>query len=81
MQFRGEGLATKKRQAVTGGVFNASGTVGVSKEVPVGVTDLVLTMEDETLERLGKATECYCVVGQSLKDPMQITVRRTSDVP
>lgn len=65
------------------GVFDARGTLGVDRSAPVGVTDLVVTIELETdaseemLHKLGSLTERYCVVGQSLKQPPQFVVRRT----
>ncbi len=64
------------------GVFDARGTLGVDREVPVGVQDVVITAEldtdadDATLERLARSTERYCVVGQSLREPARFVVRR-----
>lgn len=63
-------------------VFDARGTLGVDPDVPVGVTDVIVTAEldcdadDAQLQRLQAATERYCVVGRSLARPPQITVRR-----
>jgi uncharacterized OsmC-like protein len=63
-------------------VFDARGTLGVSREVPVGCQQISVTAElttdadDATLERLASLTERYCVVGQSLREPVTITVRR-----
>lgn len=62
------------------GAFDARGTLGVDRAVPVGVTDIVVTCalqtsaDDATLERLAAATERYCVVGQSLRQPPRIVV-------
>jgi uncharacterized OsmC-like protein len=67
------------------GEFDARGTLGVDREVPVGVQDIVVTVEvdtdadDATLERLARSTESYCVVGQSLREPPRFVVRRTAD--
>jgi uncharacterized OsmC-like protein len=64
------------------GAFDARGTLGVDRAVPVGVTDIVVTCalqtsaDDATLERLAAATERYCVVGQSLREPPRIVVTR-----
>lgn len=64
------------------GVWDARGTLGVDRTVPVGVTDVVVTIDldadvdDATLERLAAATERYCVVGQSLAQPPRFVVRR-----
>ncbi len=65
-------------------VFDARGTLGISREVPVGcrqvcvTADLDTDADDATLERLASLTERYCVVGQSLREPVTITVRRAS---
>lgn len=69
------------------GVWDARGTLGVDRTVPVGVTDVVLTVDldadvdEATLERLATATERYCVVGQSLAQPPRFVVRRAADRP
>jgi uncharacterized OsmC-like protein len=66
------------------GAFDARGTLGLDREVPVGVRDVVVTAELETdaddaaLERLAALTERYCVVGQSLATPPQMVVRRVA---
>ena len=66
------------------GVFDARGTLGISKESPVGVTDIVFTADldteadDATLDRLAELTERYCVVGQSLLEPPRFVVRRST---
>lgn len=62
--------------------FDARGTLGVSRDVPVGIEGLVVTFHLDTdatediLARLGELTERYCVVGQSLAEPPRIVVRR-----
>ncbi len=54
------------------GSFDARGTLGLSRDVPVGVQDVRVTAEldtdadDATLARLAELTERYCVVAQSL---------------
>jgi uncharacterized OsmC-like protein len=66
------------------GAFDARGTLGLVREVPVGVQDVVVTAEldtdadDAALERLAALTERYCVVGQSLRTPPQMVVRRVA---
>jgi uncharacterized OsmC-like protein len=65
------------------GQFDARGTLGVSREVPVGIRDIVLDVEldtdadDEALERLATMTERYCVVAQSLAEPPTLRISRT----
>jgi uncharacterized OsmC-like protein len=63
--------------------FDARGTLGLSRSVPVGVTDVEVVAEldtdatDEELTRLAELTDRYCVVGQSLQPPPRLTVRRS----
>ena len=55
------------------------GTLGLSKEAPVGFKEIRLKFEleteatDEQLELLKKLTERYCVVAQSISSPIIIT--------
>jgi uncharacterized OsmC-like protein len=68
------------------GFFDARGTLGIDRSVPVGVQDVVVSIEVETdaddtaLERLARSTERYCVVGQSLKQPPRVVVSRAGSV-
>lgn len=63
------------------GVWDARGTLGVDKSVPVGIRSIVLTFElegslDEPIRRrLIEATERYCVILATLKHPSAIEVR------
>ncbi len=60
------------------GHWDARGTLGVSKEVPIGLTDIGLTFEldtdadEKTKTRLVELTERYCVILQTLKAPPEI---------
>ena len=62
--------------------FDARGTLGVDRTAPVGVlgprvvAEVTTDADDPTLQRLATATERYCVVGQSLREPPTIEVRR-----
>ncbi len=62
--------------------FDARGTLGVDRTAPVGilaprvVAEVSTDADDSTLQRLATATERYCVVGQSLRTPPTIEVRR-----
>jgi uncharacterized OsmC-like protein len=75
-------LTIDSAELVAEGVFDARGTLGVDRTVPIGVTDITVTATldtdatDEQLERLAALTERYCVVGQSLAQPPAIQVRR-----
>jgi uncharacterized OsmC-like protein len=65
-------------------VFDARGTLGIDREVPVGIQGATVVVEitgevDEgRLERLATTTERYCVVGQSLREPARIVIRRSA---
>ncbi len=56
------------------GVWDARGTLGVSKETPVGLTDVTLHFDLDTdadaekTERLVELTERYCVIYQTLRN-------------
>eukprot|EP01113_Clastostelium_recurvatum_P043247 TRINITY_DN7112_c0_g1_i2.p2 TRINITY_DN7112_c0_g1~~TRINITY_DN7112_c0_g1_i2.p2 ORF type:complete len:100 (+),score=28.33 TRINITY_DN7112_c0_g1_i2:185-484(+) len=59
------------------------GTLGVDKASPVGLFNIRLTFDlvcptatDEQMELLKKLTDRYCVVAQSLKEPVSITIKR-----
>lgn len=62
--------------------FDARGTLGLDRSMDVGIGPLTLAAEldtdadDATLAKLATATERYCVVGQSLKTPPRIVIRR-----
>ena len=65
------------------GQMDARGTLGVSREAPVGMRDIEVTAdvdtdaEDAALEKLASLTERYCVVAQTLAVPPRLTVRRS----
>jgi uncharacterized OsmC-like protein len=65
------------------GDLDFRGTLGVSKETPVGFQairlffDLDTDATEEQLSSLARLTERYCVVLQSLKTPPAVTVTRT----
>src|SRR5687767_13599358 len=69
------------------GDLDFRGTLGVSKEAPVGFSDIRLTFEldsdasQEQLDSLLRVTERYCVVFQTLRQPpvMSASMRRRSD--
>jgi uncharacterized OsmC-like protein len=78
-------VATAMELPVTGGTITAEGdldfrgTLGVSKDVPIGFSrirmtfDLQTTATAEQLATLIKLTERYCVVFQTLKHSPEIT--------
>ena len=77
-----QGVEWRSARAEAAGVFDARGTLGMSREVPVGLFDITVTFEldtdadDRALQRLAQSAERYCVVGQSLTPPPTIVVRR-----
>jgi uncharacterized OsmC-like protein len=64
------------------GHWDARGTLGVDKDVPVGMTDITLRFvvdtdaDVETVSRLIDLTERYCVIAQTLASPPAVTVER-----
>ena len=70
------GIPTKRIEAVVEGDLDLQGTLGVSKEVPVGFENIRLRLNidapeatEEQLSALREKTEQYCVVLQTLKHP------------
>ncbi|SDP49084.1 Uncharacterized OsmC-related protein [Klenkia soli] len=76
------GIEIRSAQLTARGDMDARGTLGVSREVPVGMTgiEVVMTLDtdadDDKLATLAKLTERYCVVAQTLKEPPTMTIRR-----
>ncbi len=76
------GVDVRNASFTARGQMDARGTLGVSRETPVGmgaievVADLDTDADDATLEKLASLTERYCVVAQSLAVPPRFTVRR-----
>jgi uncharacterized OsmC-like protein len=65
------------------GDMDFKGTMGVDRDAPVGITDIRLEFAvefgrevgDEEVEKLGKLTERYCVVLQTLVKKPRVRVR------
>ena len=78
------GFGFRSAMVVVEGEGNFRGTLGLTKEVPVGITDIRLRFEidtdaaDEQLATLLKLTERYCVIFQTLRTPPRVsaTVQR-----
>lgn len=76
------GVELRSAALAADGWWDARGTLGVDRSAPIGVQDIVLTLtldtdaSDADLERLAKATERYCVVGQTLASPPAVRVLR-----
>jgi uncharacterized OsmC-like protein len=77
------GLDLQSVQGRASATFDARGTLGVDRSVPVGIRGLTLEFTaatdatDTQLERLARMTERYCVVGQSLAEPPTIAIQRS----
>jgi uncharacterized OsmC-like protein len=81
-------VATAMGLPVTGGTVTATGdvdfrgTLGVSKEVPVGFAEIRLafalegTVTPEQAAKLLELTERYCVILQTLKQPPRLSVSK-----
>jgi uncharacterized OsmC-like protein len=78
------GVAVQAATLRATGAFDARGTLGVDRAVPVGVQDVVVIAEldtdadDATLAKLAELTERYCVVAQSLREKPRFSVVRTA---
>jgi uncharacterized OsmC-like protein len=80
-------VATSLGAGLTGGriiaegTWDARGTLGVDKSVPVGISRIVLTFElqgsldEPTRKRLIEVTERYCVILATLRNPPNIEFR------
>lgn len=83
-------VATAMHLGVTGGELTVEGdmdfrgTLGVARDAPVGFTEIRLnavvdsTADDAQLQKLAELTERYCVVAQSLKPPITVSIRRSN---
>jgi uncharacterized OsmC-like protein len=75
-------LDVRSVQLVADAWFDARGTLGLDRDVPVGLQDVVVTVDvdtdadDAALERLAALTERYCVVAQTLRDAPRFVFRR-----
>jgi uncharacterized OsmC-like protein len=80
------GISFRSAQVLVQGEGDFRGTLGLAKDVPVGITDIALSFEvdtdasDEQLATLLKLTERYCVILQTLRNPPRLTaeVRRSA---
>ena len=76
------GVEIRSARLTARGDMDARGTLGVSRETPVGLSSITVDAEldtdadDATLAKLGQLTERYCVVAQTLAQPPQFAVRR-----
>jgi uncharacterized OsmC-like protein len=79
------GVGFRSARVVVEGEGDFRGTLGLAKDVPVGITDIRLRFEidsdasDAQLETLLKLAERYCVIFQTLRTPPRLsaTIRRS----
>jgi uncharacterized OsmC-like protein len=74
------GVKLRGGRVIAEGHWDARGTLGVDREVPVGLTDIALTFELDTdadaasVERLVEMSERFCVIYQTLRMPPRLSV-------
>jgi uncharacterized OsmC-like protein len=74
------GVTIRSGRVIAEGNWDARGTLGIDRSVPVGLTDIALSFEIDSdadpakLERMIQTTERYCVILQTLRNPPKITV-------
>jgi uncharacterized OsmC-like protein len=79
------GIGLRSAKVVVEGEGDFRGTLGLAKDVPVGISDIRMRFEvdsdasDEQLATLLKLTERYCVIFQTLRTPPKLstTVQRS----
>ncbi len=73
------GIGFRSAQVVVEGEGDFRGTLGLAKDVPVGLTDIRMRFEidtdasDDQLATLLKLTERYCVIFQTLRKPPRLS--------
>jgi len=74
------GVKLRGGRVVAEGHWDARGTLGVDREAPVGLTDIVLKLELDadadaaTVQRLVEMTERFCVIYQTLRTPPRLSI-------
>jgi uncharacterized OsmC-like protein len=74
------GVKLRGGRVTAEGHWDARGTVGVDREVAVGLTDIALMFELDTeadtatVQRLVETTERFCVIYQTLRMPPRLSV-------
>jgi uncharacterized OsmC-like protein len=74
------GIELRGARVIAEGTWDARGTLGVDKSVPVGLSEIALRFELESdadpakLERLVASAERFCVIFQTLRTPPALSV-------
>jgi uncharacterized OsmC-like protein len=80
-------LPIRGGRVVVEGAWDARGTLGVDKTVPVGLADIRLRFDLDSdadpakIARLIATTERYCVIFQTLRAPPAMSIDHTSSNP
>jgi uncharacterized OsmC-like protein len=79
------GIATQRIEVTVSGDLDLRGTLGISKDVPVGFANIRLEFDvvapeatAEQLRALREKTEQYCVVMQTLQQPPKLQIEWVS---
>ncbi len=81
------GVRLRAGRVIAEAAWDARGTLGIDRSVPVGLGPIALRFEldadadDATLDRLVATAERYCVILQTLRAPPTISVARASVAP
>ena len=74
------GVTIRTGRIIAEGVWDARGTLGIDRGVPVGLSEISLRFAIDSdadaakLERMIQTTERYCVILQTLRTPPSVTV-------
>lgn len=81
------GVQLRGGRVIAEGHWDARGTLGVDREVPVGLSDIALRFELDTdadaatVQRLVEMSERYCVIYQTLRAPPRLSVEHRIVTP
>jgi uncharacterized OsmC-like protein len=74
------GVTVRGGRVIAEGTWDARGTLGIDRGVPIGLSDIALRFEIDSdadpakLQRMIQTTERYCVILQTLRNPPRISV-------
>jgi uncharacterized OsmC-like protein len=74
------GVKLRNGRVFAEGHWDARGTLGVDRDVPVGLADIALRFELDTdadattVQRLVEMSERFCVIYQTLRTPPRLSV-------
>jgi uncharacterized OsmC-like protein len=73
-------VTIRSGRIIAEGVWDARGTLGIDRSVPVGMSEITLRFaidsdaDQAKLERMIQTTERYCVILQTLRAPPTVTI-------